>query len=225
MHLFPIGLRLALLFLIVLGIGAVIWTALQVYRAVRSKSQTDAPSPAELAAAPPAETTERRIILEMVRSGKITEDEGAALLDAVERKVAERHAMSRTGDAGLIVGTLLCVFGFVLPWNYVRDVMGMSTSAYQAGYHVGAIGWLILLTGSVPALIACIPAASKAIDVLLLRVIVAGAGGALTGGLLVCVFSQRGDPGIGLFAVLAGSIVLLVSGLRARRAERDRAKT
>lgn len=49
MHFWPaIGLRIALLLLIVLGLGAVIWTALHIYRVMRARnlSVRVCPSPA-----------------------------------------------------------------------------------------------------------------------------------------------------------------------------------
>lgn len=210
-------IRLAALLLVIAGLAVGVWTALCVYRTLTRKQTKDPVVPESTASPTPNITEERRIILEMVRSGRITEAEGAALLDAADRKEAGRCvAAGPVSHMGLIVGTILCVAGFVMPWSYVH-AFGDGPSGYQAGYHVGAIGWVILVAGLIPALLVCVPATSAAIDVPLCRIVVSGAGGALAGGLLVSLLSGHGDAGAGLFFTVAGFIVLFVSGIRARQ--------
>ena len=98
----------------------------------------------------PANDPERKRILAMVESGKITSQEGAELLDAMGKSSALRaqDAFSRP-DIVLLVGVGLVVLGFFLPWVRVRfdalvGIFGRST-ACQYGYHVGAVGWAVLI--------------------------------------------------------------------------------
>jgi len=98
----------------------------------------------------PANDPERKRILAMVESGKITSQEGAELLDAIGKSSALRaqDAFSRP-DIVLLVGVGLVVLGFFLPWVRVRfdalvGIFGWST-ACQYGYHVGAVGWAVLI--------------------------------------------------------------------------------
>lgn len=207
----------ALVMLLVV-IGGAVWLFVILLRIMREQdSRPSSEGPAAPAVTPP-DSEERKIILDMVRSGKITESEGAALLDAVDRKSpGQPKAARRSGNAGLIVGTLLCIVGFVMPWAHVH-MMGIH--GYQAGHQVGAIGWIILLLALVPVALVCIPPLGATVNTALARVIASAIGGILAGGLLVSLLSRRGDPGIGLFATVAGFIVLFVSGVRARSSRR-----
>lgn len=214
-HLAFTGVAAVLLLAVIAG---VVWAVIVLRRTARDESGDAASGASSGPAVTPPDSEERSIILDMVRSGKITESEGVALLDAVDRKSSgQPKATRRSGNTGLIVGTLLCVIGFVMPWAHVH-MMGIH--GYQAGHQVGAIGWIILLLALVPVALVCIPPLGAAVNSALARVIASAIGGILAGGLLISLLSRRGDPGIGLFATVAGFIVLFVSGLRARSSRR-----
>ncbi|MHC4336315.1 MAG: SHOCT-like domain-containing protein [Planctomycetota bacterium] len=93
---------------------------------------------------------ERDRILRMVEQGKISSAESTELLDALGRANALRgqDRFSRV-DITMLVGVALVVLGFFLPWAYVPTedpaLFDSRASAYQAGYHVGAIGWAVFI--------------------------------------------------------------------------------
>lgn len=107
---------------------------------------------------------ERTRILKMVEEGKITSEEGSDLLDAMGKSNALRgqDSFSRL-DIAILGGVALVVMGFFLPWVQVRisNMAGMAmipdvfkqNTAYQAGYHTGALGWTIFII----ALVSLIP--------------------------------------------------------------------
>ena len=117
----------------------------------------------EIGSAPKAAGPERARILRMIEEGKITTDEGSSLLEAMGRSNAlqGQDEFSRL-DMAILCGVALVVVGFFLPWVQVRismpgmrDVFGQS-SAYQAGYHTGALGWtifIIALMSAVPVFV------------------------------------------------------------------------
>lgn len=94
---------------------------------------------------------ERKRILEMVEAGKMSSEEGTELLNAMGRSSALRgqEKFSRA-DIVMLVGAALVILGFFLPWMYVNWTKQMpgsfpQVSGYQAGSHVGAIGWAVLI--------------------------------------------------------------------------------
>lgn len=82
---------------------------------------------------------ERRRILAMVEDGKISTEEGAELLDALGKSTALRaqDKLSRF-DILVMTGSVIVFLGFLLPWTRINI-------GYQAGYHVGAIGWAVIV--------------------------------------------------------------------------------
>jgi len=97
---------------------------------------------------------ERTRILAMVEDGKITVEEGRDLLEAMGRSSALRGQDTFSLlDMGMLSGAALVVMGFFLPWVHIRisgmsGIMGMrnvfdQNAVYQAGYHTGALGWMI----------------------------------------------------------------------------------
>jgi hypothetical protein len=87
----------------------------------------------------------------MVEQGKITTEESTELLDALGRANALRgQDRFSPADITVLVGVGLVVLGFFLPWANVRievpSLFGERVSSgYQAGYHVGAIGWAVFI--------------------------------------------------------------------------------
>ena len=105
---------------------------------------------------------ERARILRMIEDGKITTDEGSDLLEAMGRSSALRgqDTFSRL-DIAILIGVALVFMGFFMPWVHIRNapkLQGMPDifaqgSMYQAGYHVGALGWTIFVI----ALLSAVP--------------------------------------------------------------------
>jgi len=91
---------------------------------------------------------ERKRILSMVEQGKMTGVEGAELLDALGKSSALRgqQTFGRL-DVALLVALAVVVLGFFLPWYYIGYRM------WQTGYQVGAIGWAVLISAILAALL------------------------------------------------------------------------
>jgi hypothetical protein len=114
----------------------------------------------KLASEPKAAGSERARILRMIEEGKISSEEGSDLLEAMGRSSAMQgqDRFSRL-DMAILCGVALVVVGFFLPWVQIRismsgmrDMFGQA-SAYQAGYHTGALGWTIFVI----ALVSIVP--------------------------------------------------------------------
>ncbi|KPK61135.1 MAG: hypothetical protein AMK73_07980, partial [Planctomycetes bacterium SM23_32] len=161
----------------------------------------------EPAAGAQASEDERRATLKMLADGRITAGEAAELLDALG--AGERRAVAR-GAAMSILGAVLVVVGFMLPWAHV-EVAGVE--GYQAGHHVGFLGWLVLSLGVLPAVLACVPALDTLVRQGLLRMLLACVGVAFVACLLANPIIKGVLPGIGLVAVLGGFGVHLLSAL------------
>jgi hypothetical protein len=159
-------------------------------------------------------TAERSRILKMVEDGKIKTEEGAELLDAMGRSSALRGqgAFSRL-DFAMLCGVALVILGFFLPWAYITlPGLGVSgtfsgSSAYQAGYHVGAIGWAVLVIAVVSAIPIFVTPKDLLYKISMLQVFLTLVGGVLVVSVLVRV---GGHLGVGLIFCLAGFIVELV---------------
>jgi hypothetical protein len=159
-------------------------------------------------------TAERSRILKMVEEGKIKTEEGAELLDAMGRSNALRGqgAFSRL-DFAMLCGVALVILGFFLPWAYITlPGLGVSgtfsgNSAYQAGYHVGAIGWAVLVIAVVSAIPIFVTPKDLLYKISMLQVFLTLVGGVLVVSVLVRV---GGYLGVGLIFCLAGFIVELV---------------
>jgi len=159
-------------------------------------------------------TAERSRILKMVEEGKIKTEEGAELLDAMGRSSALRGqgAFSRL-DFAMLCGVALVILGFFLPWAYITlPGLGVSGtlgrgSAYQAGYHVGAIGWGVLVIAVVSAIPIFVTPKDLLYKISMLQVFLTLVGGVLVVSVLVRV---GGHLGVGLIFCLAGFVVELV---------------
>ncbi len=159
-------------------------------------------------------TAERSRILKMVADGRMSSEEGAELLDAMGRSNALRGqgAFSRL-DFAMLCGVALVILGFFLPWAYITlPGLGASgtftrNSAYQAGYHVGAIGWAVLVIAVVSAIPIFVTPKDLLYKISMLQVFLTLVGGVLVISVLVRV---GGYLGVGLVFCLAGFIVELV---------------
>jgi len=159
-------------------------------------------------------TAERSRILKMVEDGKISSEEGAELLDAMGRSNALRGqgAFSRL-DFAMLCGVALVILGFFLPWAYITlPGLGASgtftrSSAYQAGYQVGAIGWAVLVIAVVSAIPIFVTPKDLLYKISMLQVFLTLVGGVLVVSVLVRV---EGHLGVGLIFCLAGFVVELV---------------
>lgn len=103
---------------------------------------------------------ERARILRMIEDAKITSEEGSDLLEAMGKSSAMRgqDTFSRL-DIAILIGVALVFMGFFMPWVHITNtpkLQGMpdifaQDSMYQAGYHVGALGWTIFVIAVVSA--------------------------------------------------------------------------
>jgi len=159
-------------------------------------------------------TAERSRILKMVEDGRMSSEEGVELLDAMGRSSAlqGQDRFSRL-DIAMLVGVALVILGFFLPWAYITlpglgaSDMFSRTSAYQAGYHVGAIGWAVLVIAVVSAVPIFVTPKDLLYKISMLQVFLTLVGGVLVVSVLVRV---EGHLGVGLIFCLAGFIVELV---------------
>jgi hypothetical protein len=155
---------------------------------------------------------ERDRILKMVEQGKISSEESTELLDALGRANALRgQDRFSPADITMLVGVALVVLGFFLPWAYVRiDVAGLfgsRASAYQAGYHVGAIGWAVFIIAVLSAAPVFITPREHLYKVSMLQIFLT-----LIGTVLVISLLMEAAPnlGAGLVICLAGFIVEII---------------
>lgn len=154
---------------------------------------------------------EREKILRMVEDGKISADEGSELLDAMGRSTALRgqEKFSRA-DIVMLVGAALVILGFFLPWDNIVSVTQMfgRISAYQAGYHVGALGWTIFIIGVMSAVPVFVTPKDFLYKISMLQIFLILVGLVLVISVLVRMGEQSG---VGLIFCLAGFIVELVA--------------
>jgi len=159
-------------------------------------------------------TAERSRILKMVEEGKMSADEGRELLDAMGRSSALRgqDKFSRL-DIAMLCGVALVILGFFLPWAYIAfPGLGApgtlaGSSAYQAGYHVGALGWAVLVIAVVSAIPIFVTPKDLLYKISMLQVFLTLVGCVLVVSVLVRV---GGHLGVGLIFCLAGFIVEIV---------------
>jgi hypothetical protein len=155
---------------------------------------------------------ERDRILKMVEQGRISSEESTELLDALGRANALRgQDRFSPADITMLVGVALVVLGFFLPWAYVRievpALFGSRASGYQAGYHVGAIGWAVFIIAILSAVPVFITPRDHLYKVSMLQIFLTLIGTVLVISLLI----QAGDDlGAGLVVCLAGFIVGII---------------
>lgn len=179
----------------------------------------------ELAARQQPADAERIRILGMIEEGKITAEEGSDLLEAMGRSNAMQGQdnFSRL-DIAILCGVALVVTGFFLPWVYIhistpgmqgmRDMFGQS-SAYQTGYHTGALGWTIFVIALVSAVPVFVTPKNFLYKISILHIFLT-----LVGLLLVVstLLRARGHLGVGVIVCAAGfTIGLIASGAKFKR--------
>ena len=145
----------------------------------------------------PVKEEDQQMVLGMLREGKVSGEQAAELLKALGPKTEAADRLPLTASvSGALAGAILVVVGFMLPWFHVRMrlPLGGGTQGYQAGYDVGYVGWIVLVAGIIPALMACIPSLDKHVRQGLLRMVIACIGGAFVISMLV-----RSPEGIGLW--------------------------
>jgi len=158
---------------------------------------------------------DRAQVLDMLADDTISSEEAAELLNALgEQNIpADQLPLSASLLAGFWGGFIVAV-GFMLPWGHVR--IG-PVEGYQAGYHVGLLGWCIVVLGVLPALFACIPAFDRVVRQGLLRLLLSGVGLAFVLSLCATVMAKGRLPGVGLWVVSLGFAVQIVGGFAQSR--------
>jgi hypothetical protein len=172
-----------------------------------------------------AASPERARILQMIEDGKITAEEGSDLLEAMGKSSALRGQDKFSSlDVAILAGVALVVLGFFLPWVHIRlssmtvlpgiqDIFNQN-SAYQAGYHTGAIGWMIFAIALVSAIPVFVTPKSLLYKISLLHLFVT-----LIGLLLVFMTLLRAGNqlGAGIVTCAVGfTIELIASGAKFR---------
>lgn len=164
--------------------------------------------------------TERDRILRMVEEGKITAEEGCELLDAMGRSNAllGQDKFSRI-DIAMLCGVALVVLGFFLPWAHLRmqQMPGSFSrvSAYQAGYHVGALGWTVFIIAILSAVPVFVTPKDFLYKISMLQIFLT-----LIGLVLVVINLVRAADhlGVGLIFCLIGFLVAVgASGVKMRK--------
>ena len=196
-----------LLVIVAVVLVAIVLGPLALWRVWRRRPARPAPG----ASGGVAGGEDRQAVLRMLADGKVSADEASALLDALGAPgtPGDRLPLSGGTIASLVAGVMIAA-GFVLPWVRV-NIAGMR--GYQAGHHVGFLGWLILSLGLLPAVLACIPALDRFLRQGMLRLLLACTGLAFAGSLAVRVLAGRSFPHVGLVIVLLGFGVQLLSAL------------
>ncbi len=158
---------------------------------------------------------ERKRILDMVESGKMTSEEGTELLDAMGKSSAMRgqDTFSRA-DIILLIGVGLVVLGFFTPWVRIRlnGAFGLfgQTTATQCGYHAGAVGWAVLIIAILSAIPTFITPSRYLYKISLLQVFLVILGLMI----VVSLFFSAGDKiRIGLVLCGVGFAVELIAAI------------
>ncbi len=165
-----------------------------------------------------ASEDDRRRVLAMVAEGKVSAEEGTQLLEAMGEPATPCDRLPiRPGTLASVVGALLIVVGFMLPWNHIsvkiEGPFRTSISGYQMGYSVGFLGWLILCLGLLPGLLACITALDPHLRQGMVRLLLSALGLAFTVSLIVTVWIGGYLLTLGLYFALIGFLVQLLSAL------------
>jgi len=160
------------------------------------------------------DSIERKRIMEMVENGKISLDESKELLDSLGRSSALRgeEKFSRV-DIVMLVAVSMVILGFFLPWARIRlpqviSMFGQSGSAFQAGYHAGALGWTVFIIALLSVIPVFVTPKNYLYKISMLQIFLTIIGIVLVISILVRV----GDRfGIGLIICLIGFILGLIA--------------
>ena len=146
---------------------------------------------------------EKDKIVQMIEQEKITAAEGTELLDAMGKTSALRgqDKFSRI-DIMTLVGIALVVLGFFCPWVYVGRGM------YQAGHHIGALGWTVFIIAVVSAIPIFVTPKDFLYKISMLQIFLVLIGLVLAISVLVRVGENLG---IGIVLCLVGFIVEIIA--------------
>jgi hypothetical protein len=168
-------------------------------------------SVADAESAEPARNQDRQMVVSMLRDGKVSGEDAAGLINALGPSVSSGDELPLTLSViGAIVGAIMVIIGFMLPWYYVRSasLFGRGFEGYQSGQHVGYVGWIVLVAGILPALFVCMPSLDKHIRQALLRMVIASIGAAFIISMLI-----RSPEGVGLWVAAFGFMIQLVTAI------------
>lgn len=144
------------------------------------------------------EPGENRLILDMLGQSKISAAQAAELMDAVGQRAAPADRLPITG--GIItslIGGMVVVIGWAMPWS--AGLMLTGEMVYHPGFESGLTGWLVVVLGVVPAILACMPALDNYIRQGMLRLFLSFIGVALAASLLsMSVLKGQPSPAISL---------------------------
>ena len=160
------------------------------------------------------DTQERKRIMEMVETGKISSEEGNELLESLGRSSALRgeEKFSRV-DIVMLIAVSMVILGFFLPWAYIRlpqitGMFGQKISAYQAGYQAGALGWAVFIIAFLSVVPVFITPKNYLYKISMLQIFLTIIGIVLT---ISILYQVRSHLGIGLIFCLIGFILALIS--------------
>jgi len=151
---------------------------------------------------------ERRRILAMVEDGKISTEEGAELLDALGKSTAFRaqDKLSRL-DIVVMVGAVIVFLGFLLPWTRIGNI------GYQAGYHVGAIGWAVIIIAVMATIPIFVTPKNMLYKISMMQIFLLLLGFVLVVVLLIQTMNTSRSFCPGLFVCLAGYILMFIASV------------
>jgi len=160
------------------------------------------------------DSIERKRIMEMVENGKISLDESKELLDSLGRSSALRgeEKFSRV-DIVMLVAISMVILGFFLPWAHIRlpqvaGMFGKSGSAFQAGYHAGALGWAVFIIAILSVIPVFVTPKNYLYKISMLQIFLTIIGIVL----VISILFRVGDRlGIGLIICLFGFIFSLLA--------------
>ena len=158
----------------------------------------------------PRAGTETRLVLEMLQQEKISAAEAADLFEAVRPGVPADRLPISGGVVASLLGGLEIVIGWMMPWAYRAF---SDKLVYMSGFHFEPHGWLLLVLGVLPVMLACVPALDQYLRQGMLRLFLALIGLALTVSLMT-ITAQEGGPGVGLVLCLIGFGTQLIGALK-----------
>lgn len=160
------------------------------------------------------DSIERKRIMDMVENGKISLDESKELLDSLGRSSALRgeEKFSRV-DIVMLVAISMVILGLFLPWAHIRlpqvaGMFGKSGSAFQAGYHAGALGWAVFIIALISVIPVFVTPKNYLYKISMLQIFLTIIGIVL----VISILFRVGDRlGIGLIICLFGFIFSLLA--------------
>lgn len=159
---------------------------------------------------------ERKRIMEMVETGKISSQEAADLLDAMGKSNAMRgQEKFSLLDMTFLLGVILVLLGFFMPWQHKgmrmkRLFFSTFSGISKSGSELGAIGWVIFTVAVLSAISVFITPKELLYKASMLQIFLVSLGIALVGCVL---FRINGWIGAGLWVCLLGFTASLTAGI------------